>query len=432
MMKTSGEIGYVELICGNANLRRIWLADIASMLGDWFNTIALYTVVESLTGSPLALGGVFITKMLSFALASPVAGLLSDRFDRRRLMITCDLSRAVLVLGFLFVDEPGDVVLLYTLAALQMAVGAAFLPARNASVPKITSARELVTANTLMAITWSALLAIGAALGGVVNAWLGTRAVFLIDSVTYLISAQLLWHTVIPPRVVDPEGRPVSDPEGRPVSRSLFGEAAHGILSGWRYILAHPHIGRMILVKTSWAVGGSGLVYMLALLGKHLSPESSSIGIGLLYAARGVGTGVGPIIARVWIPSPRRWPLFFGLGMCLTALMYGAVGYLPWNWWILPLVLVGHTASGANWTFSNVLLQERSSDRYRGRVFSTDLLLLTLIDSVMILLAGLLLDWGILELRSGFQVFAAIQLACGVLWITLVVPWERAWAREVA
>ncbi len=96
---------YVELLRGNRNLRRIWIADIASMFGDWFNMVAVYTLVEELTGSPMALGWVFITKLLAFALVSPFAGLLADRVDRRRLMIACDLVRAAVMLGFLLIDD---------------------------------------------------------------------------------------------------------------------------------------------------------------------------------------------------------------------------------------------------------------------------------------------------------------------------------------
>ena len=84
-------VGYRELLAGNTNYRRIWLGEVASWFGDWFNAIALYTLVRELTGSPLALGLVFLTKMVPFAVASPLAGLLVDRFNRRRLMIAADL-----------------------------------------------------------------------------------------------------------------------------------------------------------------------------------------------------------------------------------------------------------------------------------------------------------------------------------------------------
>jgi len=414
-MKTDSgaQVGYIELIRTNRNLRRLWLGGLTSLLGDWFNTIAIYTLVERLTGSPLALGWVFITKALPWALASPFAGLIADRVDRRRLMIAADLARAVVVLGFLLIDEAGDVVFLYALTAIQISIGATFVPARSASIPNITTPRELLTANALMAITWSTLLAVGAALGGVATAWLGADTVFLIDSATYCVSAFFIFRTVIPQSTAKSAPGP------------LVTTALAGVVSGWRYMLAHARIGRMAMVKASWAVAGGALVYMLALLGKHIVPESPAVGIGLLFAARGLGTGVGPIAARAWLPARQWWPAFFGCGIVSSGVVYLVVGSLDWTVWVIALVVLAHTTSGANWVLSTVLLQERTPDRYRGRVFSTEWLLLMLVDALAILAASLLLEAELLSLRSGFLVFASIQIACGLMWLVLVVPHER-------
>jgi len=158
-------VSFSQLLRTNRNFRRIWIGEVASWLGDWFNTIAIYTLVQKLSGSPFALGLVFLTKLLPFAVASPLAGLLVDRFDRRRLMILADVVRAVLVLGFLLVRNADDLYLIYLLATLQVLLTAVFIPARSASIPNITSRAELLTANALSAATWSTLLAVGAALG---------------------------------------------------------------------------------------------------------------------------------------------------------------------------------------------------------------------------------------------------------------------------
>ena len=191
-------VSFTQLLRANRNFRRIWIGEAASWLGDWFSAIALYTLVQKLTGSPFALGLVFLTKMLPFAVASPLAGLLVDRFDRRRLMIAADLLRALLVLGFLLVEDASDLYLIYALTTLQVALTAVFIPARSASIPNVTTRRELLTANALGAATWSTLLAVGAALGGFATAWLGIRAVFVLDSLTYVISAAFLMRTAIP------------------------------------------------------------------------------------------------------------------------------------------------------------------------------------------------------------------------------------------
>ncbi len=406
------KVGYLELIRTNPNYRRIWIGNVASLLGDWFNTIAIYTLVTGVTGSPLALGLVFITKMLPFALAAPLAGLLTDRFDRRRLMIAADLARALVVLGFVLVDEPREVPLLYLLAAIQMIISAVFIPAQSACIPNITSERELLTANTLSAATWSTLLAVGAALGGLVTDWLGVRSVFVLDSLSYCVSAFFIYRTVIPQTTDRPSG-------------GTLGSAVREIVDGWRHMRARPSVTRMALAKATWSLAGGGLVYILTLLGEELSRHAPAVGIGLLYGARGLGTGIGPVAVRAWLPDEGKWPAMMGIGIAASGLTYLAIGSAPWTLWIVPLVVLAHAPSGANWVASTVLLQKRTEDRFRGRVFSTEWLLITGVDTLSILAASLLLQTGLLTLRTAVLAFAAFQVVCGLGWWLLVVPLER-------
>jgi MFS family permease len=405
-------ISFSQLLRSNRNFRRIWIGEVASWLGDWFNTIAIYTLVQKLSGSPFALGLVFLTKLLPFAVASPLAGLLVDRFDRRRLMIFADVVRAVLVLGFLLVRDAGDLYLLYLLTTLQVLLTAVFIPARSASIPNITSGAELLTANALSAATWSTLLAMGAALGGFATEWLGVEAVFYIDSATYLVSAFFIYRTVIPQDTEKGSGQGI---------RAILRDT----VDGWRHMRTHPRIGRMAFAKATWALGGGALVYMLAMMGEEVAAGSPAVGIGILYAARGFGTGVGPLAVRRWVPNEAMWPMLLGLGVAVSGVSYMLVGALPWGLWILALIAVAHAPSGANWVASSVLLQKRTVDKYRGRVFSTEWLLVTLADSVSILSASLLMEAGVLGLRSGIVVFGAVQILCGLAWVILVVPRER-------
>ena len=411
--KPASSVGYRELLAGNANYRRIWLGEVASWLGDWFNAIALYTLVRELTGSPLALGLVFLTKMVPFAVASPLAGLLVDRFNRRWLMISADLLRAVVVLGFLLVQNADDLHLIYVLTGLQVVLTAVFIPARSASIPNVTTPGELLTANALSAATWSTLLAIGAALGGVATDWFGVRVVFVLDSISYLVSAIFLWSTTIPQE---------TDPAARVGSVKM---ALSDIAKGWRYLWENKQVGRMAVAKSTWSLGGGALVYMLALLGEAAMPGSPALGIGLLYGVRGLGTGIGPIAVRSWLPDERRWPLMMGIGIAISGLCYVAVSLVPWLGLVALLVVLAHAPSGANWVASTVLLQKRTVDSYRGRVFSAEWLAVTLADSVSILTASLLLQSGAITLGTGVLIFAVVQILCGALWILLVVPAER-------
>ncbi|MGA7303969.1 MAG: MFS transporter [Rhodothermales bacterium] len=409
-------VGYLDLIRSNRNFRLVWTGGVVSFFGDWFNTIALYAIVERLTGSPFALGLVFITKMLPMGLASPIAGLIADRVNRRKLMIVADISRAIIVLGFLTIETVGDLPLLYALAAVQIVISAAFIPARGASIPNITSEDELVTANALMATTWSSILALGAAMGGFATQWLGEHAVFIIDSLSYVVSGVLLYFAVIPQKtdVVDTE-------------RSLIRQAYEDVFEGWRYMRTYPRVGRIALAKASWALAGGGLVFMLTLLGSAINPAAPAVAIGILFSARGLGTGIGPILARRWFKNEDYWPTLLGLCVSFSGLFYLVVSISPWSsiFFLALIVAIAHVSSGANWVLSNVMLQKRAVDRYRGRVFASEWLAVTGVNTISIFAASLMLESAEFSLRTGFQVLAGVQILCGIAWLVLIVPGER-------
>jgi MFS family permease len=409
-------VGFGALLRTNANVRRLWAGTVVSLFGDWFNTLALYRLALDLTGSETALGGVFLTKLLPLALASPVAGVLADRFDRRRLMIGADLVRAGIVLGFLFVRDAGDLWLLYTLAAAQIAVSAAFTPAKNAVLPAITRKGELLTANALLSATWSVMLAVGAAAGGAAVDAFGTDVVFWLDAGTYLVSAVFIARVRVPARVAEAAGGPGLGGAVRAGARQ--------VVEGWRYLRARPAVGRIALAKATWGVGGGGLVLALALAGDELFPSAGTTGIGVLFAARGLGTGLGPILARAAFRDARRWPAVLGACVIGSGVAYAAVALaLDARWAVAALVVAAHAASGANWVLSTTLLQERAEDRYRGRVFATDWLLVTLVQSASILVTGAVLEAGA-SLSAVILGLAAVEVAVGLAWLALVVPAE--------
>ncbi len=410
----SKQTGYLALVRTNTDFRRLWAGNVVSLFGDWFNTIALYRTVETVSGSPLALGFVFVAKLLPLAIASPVAGLVVDRLNRRRVMIGADLVRAVLVLGFLLVPLGGGLALLYTLTTLQIAVSAFFSPAKSASLPNIVPERDLLTANALVAATWSVMLAVGAAAGGFAVDALGPQAVFVIDSATYLVSAWFIWRTAIP------QDTDAAEPTATPVRDGL-----RTIAEGWRRLRAVPRVGRIALAKATWGVGGGATVFMLVLLGEAVLPGRPALGIGLLFAARGVGTGLGPVVARAVFRDEAAWPAL--LGACVVASGVGYVGVSAVGWLpgLVALVLFAHAASGANWVLSTVLLQKRTEDRFRGRVFATDWLLVTLVESVSVLAAAWLLETEAASLQTLFFAFAAVQILTGVAWLLVIVPQER-------
>src|SRR3989440_9728613 len=185
-------VGYLELLRGNRSFRMLWLGQVVSQMGDWFDTIAVYTIALTLTGSTRSVALIMVARFLPSVVMGPLSGVVADRFSRRTIMIASDIVRAVVVLGFLFVRRPDQMWLVYVLTVLQLAFSTFFEPAKTAAIPSIVSDRELVPANAIASVTWSVMLTLGAALGGFVAGAFWTNAAFFLDSLTFVASAMLI------------------------------------------------------------------------------------------------------------------------------------------------------------------------------------------------------------------------------------------------
>ena len=129
--------GYYYLVRGNADFRRLWLAQIVSELGDWFYSVAIYDLVLRLTGSAQLVGAAVLLQVLPMFFLGPTAGAVNDRVSRRASMIVADLARAAVVLAMIVVQTREQIWLLYVLLGLEVATAAFFEPARNAVIAKV-------------------------------------------------------------------------------------------------------------------------------------------------------------------------------------------------------------------------------------------------------------------------------------------------------
>ncbi len=119
---------YLDLLRRNPNFRNLWLGSVISQFGDWFNVIAAAEVITRLTDSGVALSYLFLARFLPLFVFSPFAGVLADRLNRKHIMVLSDVLRGVTVLGFLFINDPGDIWFFYLLTVLQFSLSALFTP----------------------------------------------------------------------------------------------------------------------------------------------------------------------------------------------------------------------------------------------------------------------------------------------------------------
>jgi MFS family permease len=405
---------YARLLGGNRNFRRLWSAQVVSEIGDWFYTLAIYNLLLQLTGRAGSVALALVLQVLPQTFIGPTAGVVNDRLRRRHVMIATDIGRMLIVLCMLLIRSKAMVWLVYPLLMAETLLVAFFEPARNAVIPNIVAPEDVVLANTLSSTTWSVNLMVGATLGGVVAALLGRDAVFLLNALSFLASAALIWGM----RFAEPHAE-----GGRPFrARELVDFSP--ILAGIRYVRAHVRLRSTILVKFGNLIIGPGWV-LFTVMGQNefairwhgMAPERGAfLGMSLLLGARGLGALLGPLLAAPWAGHWKHRlevAIFWGyLGAGAGYALLGVSGHL---WQACLCVMLAHFGSSIVWVFSTTLLQMQSDDKFRGRVFAADLCLFMFTIAAGAYLAGRFVDWGFAA-RNVASVAGLLMLIPAGLW----------------
>jgi MFS family permease len=417
-------VAYGRLIRSNANFRRLWSAQIVSEIGDWFYTLAIYNLLLQLTGRASSVGLALLLQVLPQTFIGPVAGVVNDRISRKRVMITADLLRMVIVLSMLFVRSQSMVWLVYPLLLLETLGAAFFEPARSSVIPNITGREDLVLANTLSSATWSMNLVLGATIGGVVAAFLGRDAVFVLNGLSFLVSAFLISRM----RFVEPHAEAAAPLRRRDLLD--FSPIAEGI----RYVKKDRSLLATVFVKAGNLVIGPSWV-LFTVMGQRtfplrwagLNPERASmLGMSLLLGARGIGALMGPLFTAPWAGHyQRRLRLGILFGFMATAVGYMLLGGATTVWVACLVVMFAHCGGSTVWVFSTTLLQMNTDDRFRGRVFSADLGLCMFTIAVGAYLCGTFLDLGAAP-RAVAVVTGALMFIPAALWAWAATPWKMA------
>jgi MFS family permease len=409
---------YVRLISGNRNFRRLWLAQIVSEIGDWFYTLSIYTLLLQLTGHASSVALALVLQVLPQTLVGPTAGVVNDRVKRKYVMIAADLVRFVIVLAMLLIRSRSMAWLVYPLLVAETTMAAFFEPARSAVIPNISDASEVLVANTLSSATWSVNLLIGASLGGVVAAFLGRDAAFILNALSFLTSAVLISGM----RFAEPHAE--AAPALRPRDLVDFSPVMEGI----RYIRSHPVLVPAVFAKAGeLMVGPSWVIFTVmgarefAVHGRGINPAGGAmLGMSILLGGRGLGALVGPLISARWAgQNDHRLRLGILFGYLTIALGYGLIGVSRTVWMAAACAMLAHAGGSTVWVFSTTLLQLRTEDRFRGRVFAADLGLASFTFATTAYLCGHFLDLGIpvrmMAVGTGFFMLIPAALLAWVL-----------------
>src|SRR6185312_9178551 len=278
-----------------------------SEAGDNFNNVAVFSLALANTHSGFVVAAILLSRAISMLPAGPIAGVLLDRMDRRRIMILSDLVRAAIALAFIFAIPRGRTWLLYLLSGLLMFASPFFTSGRASILPTIATRDELHTANSLTQLTQWTALAVGSFLGGV-SVLGGYHVAFAFNAFSFLFSAACIWQLRVPggfhPRRAD-RARAIAAPEAdprEPLTEDRIVRPWHEYIEGLRYMRATPLIFGIGLISVGWATGGGAAQILLSLFGDVVF-RRGSVGIGAMWGSAGVGLIIGAIVAHRIFPK---------------------------------------------------------------------------------------------------------------------------------
>jgi MFS family permease len=357
------------VLAHNRNFRRLWLGDAISLLGDWFTYVAVGTLAIAADRGLISVAIVLLGHSLPRAVFAPVAGRLADRVDRRTIMVVASLLRAVTVIAMIVAALADALMAVQVLLFVRMAFGAFIDPAATATLPQLVAVEQISRANAVLGATWSVMFAVGVALGGLVTAVMGPIAALTVDAVTFVIAAGVF--AMLPPALA----RTAAEKSER--------------ASGWAIVWARPDILGAALGKLPAALANGGAWVLLhARAGEELF-GTTAMSLGVLHAARAVGTGLGPLL---WIGNLRgsEWGLRFSNALTVVAVIVFALASSPAL--ALAAALLWGMGVGANWVTASTRMQVLTPNDQLGRVASVDLVTQSLAQCVGGLVGAWLAD----------------------------------------
>jgi MFS family permease len=350
----------LRLLRAHPAFRRLWIAGAVSLVGDWLSLVAVALLALDGDGGARSLAIVLAVHALPQALFAPVAGVIADRFDRRRVLLAAPLAQAALTLLMAAAAVHRSIIAVQALVLARSLVGAFVVTAETAALRRTVPEEELLRANSLVSGTWSVTYVAGMALGGALAA-LGPATAMTIDALTFLVAAALL------------RGLPKMVPEvaARTRATGIVATFAGDLAAAYRYAAERPALFRKVFGKAPLALAGGAGWLVLHLVAGEIHPlGTAAISLGVLQAVRGAGTGIGPAITSA---LPRRYG--DAIDHAVAATTFVSIALFPLATSVvlfLAIALAWGMGIGANWVLSSAGVQQHASDGLIGRLASLD------------------------------------------------------------
>ncbi len=351
---------FTQLLAKNRNYRFTWSGQIVSEVGDHFNNIAVLSLAMDHPRSGLVVTGVFLSRAVSMLVAGPIAGVLLDRMNRKRVMIASDLVRAVIAVGFIACLQYKQDWLLYVLSAMLMFASPFFTSGRASILPSIATPEELHAANTMTQTTSWASLTIGAFLGAV-GVSSGYRIAFAFNAMSFLISAACI------SQLRKPGGFRAA---GSELKQTKTG--ARQYREGLQYMRSTPLVAGIAMISVGWASGGGAAQILFSLFGEKVF-HAGPMGIGIIWGCAGIGLLIGGGTGY-WLGKRLNF-VQYKRTIAIVYVLHGGAYVLfsqaPTIGWACLFIALSRGAVAVSSVMNFSQLLRHVEDRFRGRVFAT-------------------------------------------------------------
>jgi MFS family permease len=416
-------LSFSQLIRQNRNFRMLLWGQYISELGNWFNFVAGLGLIRVVTkASPEAAGILLFWRTLPFALLMPLAGAVADRYSRKTVLIMTDVLRAAIALLFLLVVDADGLWIAYAAAMMLSGATAFFDGAKNAAVPNIAGNEGLLSATALMFSTRFILMAVGAALGGVAALLFGYKLAFLINSLSFLLSAVFIW--VIPAesmreRIV--ERRRLEDVKrGFDALVAIISDFRREIAEGITYTFKNRFALTILLLNIIWAMGGGATNIVFEGLGVSVFSKdgySPDFVYAALLTANGIGLSVGVLIAHrvgVFVEHRGIARSYMGWAIIAHGVLFAIAGFMPVLWLVAVFVIVSRVLIAAEYTVQETMFQRSLPDHIRARISTFDRGTEITMYSVSAYLSGLALTR--YTAQSVTMIAGLLAASAGIVW----------------
>ena len=380
---------YLILLKENKDFRKLFIARLITLGGDWLLTVPLLGIIYNLTDSPLAASLVLVVQSAPLFLLGSFGGYLADRFDRKKIISISEFLSGLIVLLILYAVNTENIVFILFAFSLLSFVGVAYMPSSDAALPNIVNKERLPEANVLFFSSWGIMAGLGAGFGGFLASQVSREVLFTIDFISFLISALIVLSIKTKLSEIS------SDQEDEKIQ----------IRDGINFAKSRKDISYLLTTKATFSISASGLLPMFTVLSYDIY-NSGDLGTGLMFGARGIGALIGPIIVRYFFgKTDGKLLLTIGPSIMAWGLFYFIVPFSPYLSLTVFALVLGHCGGGSQWAFSTYGLQVLTPDKLRGRIAGFDYSLVFLMNTISTLMIGYLATvYGVIFIFNFFPV----------------------------